>query len=425
MQAQLQPTSRSARVPSRSGSVQGGARITKWWLEKSLGERFWRFLAASFLFDSGMFIFFLLYNLYLLDLGFHEDFLGWTTSAMTFGAIVGSLPCGWFAHRFNLRNSLLVCLCLVPTLSALRAAFSSADALIVLAFLAGLVSSLWAVAVPPVVAQITNEGNRDFGFSVVFASGIGFGALAGMVGGHLPGWLYFLSCAHNPIGAKRAALLVACGVSALALFPASKLKLSSAAAGGKRHYPQNDFVKRYFPALAAWSFATGAFSPFFNAYFSEHLRMPIERIGGLFAGAQIAQVVAILLAPALFRKCGLVTGIMFTQFACAFGLVWLASVSGLRSSAAAYATFTGFQWMSEPGMYTLLMSRVRREEQAGASALSLLVISAARAISAAAAGLGFVRFGYPAVMVAVSLAILASGAVFGLLLRSHPPPIKR
>jgi MFS family permease len=389
-------------------------------LQKSLGEKFWQFLAVSFLFDSGMFIFFLLYNLYLLDLGFHEDFVGWTTSAMTFGAIVGSLPCGWFAHRFNLRNSLLVCFCLVPTISALRAASSSAALLIVLAFLAGLASSLWAVAVPPVVAQITNERNRDFGFSLVFASGIGFGALAGLVGGQLPGWLYSLSFAHNPIGAKRAALMVACGLAALALWPASRLNVSSAALPGNSHYPWNGFVKRYFPALAVWSFATGAFSPFFNVYFSQSLTMPVERIGGIFAGAQLVQVAAILLAPAAFRKCGLVTGIMFAQFGCALALAWLASEGGGWRSAAAYASYTGFQWMSEPGMYTLLMSRVRREERAGASALSLLVISVARAIAAAIAGVAFAQFGYPAVMAAISFAILVSGAAFGLLLRRAP-----
>jgi predicted MFS family arabinose efflux permease len=410
--SELQPD----RLPGRLSS---GVRLTNWWLDKNLTREFWTFLAASFLFDSGMFIFFLLYNLYLLDLGFHEDFLGWTTGAITLGSIVGGLLCGWFARRLGLRKSLLVCFSLVPTICAFRADCSSAVWLIVLAFVGGVASSLWAVAVPPAVAQITDERNRAFGFSVVFASGIGFGIFAGLLGGYLPKWLHFLAFAHSAIGGKRAALFFSCGLAALALWPASRLKFDSALVRGKRHYPRNGFAVRFFPALAIWSFATGAFAPFFNAYFSHGLGMPVERIGAIFAGAQLVQVLAILLAPVVFRRFGLVTGIMYTQFGCAVALGWLAAGSGSWGSAAAYASYAGLQWMGEPGMYTLLMSRVRGEERMGASALNLVVTSCARAAAAALAGVAFARFGYTVVMAVIGVAIFISGALFRLLLRNQ------
>lgn len=399
-------------------------RLMNWWLDKKLQGDFWSFLATSFLFDSGMFIFFLLYNLYLLDLGFHENFLGWTTGANSFGSIVGSLPCGLFAHRFGLRRTLLVCLSLIPAICAFRAVSTSRVALLALAFIAGVVSSLWAVAEAPVVAQITDDQNRAFGFSVIMAAGIGFGVLAGVIGGYLPKWFLLLPSVHTAVSSKRAALLVGCVLAALAFLPASRLKFrteTSVPAAEKRHYPRNRFVVRFFPALAIWGLATGAFNPFFNAYFSHGLGVPVERIGSIFAGAQLMQVLAILLAPVVFKRFGLVTGIVYTQFACAATLLWLATGSGGWVSGVAYASYTGFLWMSEPGMFTLLMTRVKVGERAGAAALNLLVMSVAQAISAAVAGVAFLRFGYPIVMVFIALVIFAAGVIFRLLLATESP----
>lgn len=402
------------------------SRVASWWCEKSLGREFWKLLAASFLFDSGMFVFFLLYNLYLLDLGFHEDFLGWTTAAMALGTIAGSLPGGVLTQRAGLRTTLLVCFSAIPVICVLRATFVTGPLLIAVAFVGGIASSLWAVALPAVVADITDAHNRAFAFSVIFAAGIGFGVAAGLVGGYLPKLFLLFPSVHGAVTAKRAALLFGSVLAALALWPASRLKVNARHAphvAERRLYPRNRFVMRFFPALAMWSFATGAFSPFFNAYLSQQLRIPVERIGTIFAGAQLFQVLAILLAPLVFRSLGMVNGIVYTQFACAASLGWLAASRGGWMSATAYAGYTAFQWMSEPGMYTLLMTRVRQSERAGASALNVLVISGARAISAAVAGIAFTRFGYPVATAAIVVAILFSGCAFRFLLHRDDEPV--
>jgi predicted MFS family arabinose efflux permease len=75
-----------------------------------------------------------------------------------------------------------------------------------------------------------------------------------------------------------------------------------------------------------------------------------------------------------------------------------------------------FQWMSEPGMFSLLMTRVAPTERSGASALNFLVISSANAIAAAAAGLSFARFGYPVVLAAIAGLALIAAFLFRTLL---------
>ena len=54
-----------------------------------------------------MFVFFFLYNLYLLQLGFRENFLGLMSGVMTAGSVAGSLLAVVAMQRFGIRRTLL------------------------------------------------------------------------------------------------------------------------------------------------------------------------------------------------------------------------------------------------------------------------------------------------------------------------------
>jgi MFS family permease len=156
-----------------------------------------------------------------------------------------------------------------------------------------------------------------------------------------------------------------------------------------------------------WNLATGSFNPFANVYFA-HLRFPAQRIGSVFSGSQVAQLAGVLMAPAIFRKAGLVTGIVWMMAATAVGLVGLSSQSTATAAVLAYAWYMAFQWMSEPGLNALLMSRVTERERSGASALNYLVAFSAQAVAALAAGRLLAHFGYGVVL--AGSALLAAGA---------------
>jgi len=171
-----------------------------------------------------------------------------------------------------------------------------------------------------------------------------------------------------------------------------------------------------------WSLVTGAFSPFFNLYAARHLQLALNQIGMVYSASQLSQVAAILIAPLIFKRFGLVTGIMYTQIATAITLACLAGSSSASSAAVIYVTLMAFQWMSEPGMFSLLMSGVAPEERSGASAMNFLVISAANAVAMAAAGFGFSRFGYSAVLAAISGVGLLAAMLFRILLSGNHAP---
>jgi predicted MFS family arabinose efflux permease len=390
----------------------------------NLETQFWTFLAASFCFDFGMTIFFFLYNLYLLDSGFKEQFLGTMTSAMNIGTIACTIPAGILIERIGLRKSLLLCFVLVSCVSAVRALLSPKPALLAFAFLGGFVTTIWAVAISPAITRLTNDKSRPLGFSLVFSSGIGIGILANLVASRMPGWFVHLKPVLSITQAKQLALLLACAIVAFGLFPASRLMFPVELVKERRLYPRNPFLLRFLPAVALWSLVTGSLSPLANVYFSQYLRMPLERIGSVFSISSLFQVVAVLAAPLLFRALGLVPAIASTQFAIGILLACLAAVRGTTPAAVIYVAYTGLLWMSEPGLFSLLMSRVAPGEQAGASALNFLVISLAQAIAVAGAGTSLARFGYPAVLCGMAGVALISALFFRVILRNDalPPP---
>jgi MFS family permease len=380
----------------------------RWWTSASIPEgQFWVFLGAAALYNLALFIFVLLYNLRLLELGFHEDFLGAVSGFGTAGAVAGTIPAAFLIRRFGLRNALAGCFVVAGGITALRALVTASTALIGLAFLFGLVSALWAVLIAPMVAQLVPEKRRPAAFSVFFASMIGIGIAGGWIGGRLPLWVH----------SKQTALLIAAGLAVTGVLPVLRLKTGTPATADARVYPRGSFLLRFLPPFALWHFATGSFNPFFNAYFAK-LRLPVERIGEVFSAAQLGQVVTLLIAPLLIARAGLVGGIVWMMAATALGLAGLAAQPPGSGAAAAYLAYMAFQWMSEPGMNTLLMNHVAERERGGAAAIMYLVAFSAQALAAFGAGALLPSAGYGIVIGGAALLAAVAAALLRVLLGS-------
>ena len=247
---------------------------------------------------------------------------------------------------------------------------------------------------------MTTEKSRPRGFSFICASGIAIGIFGSLAAARLPGWILRLHWASSDIASYRASLLIGCAIVLLSLWPLARVKMSAAPPPSERrlHRP-SPVVLRFLIAIFVWNLGTGVFNPF-TSVFLARMRMPVERIGYVFSSSQLAQVVAILCAPFVFRKFGTIRAIWGMEMATALGLVALAATGGPLWAAAAYTGYMAFQYMSEPGMFTLLMDSVTVGERNGASALNFLVSFAGQAIAASVAGWMLARFGYPPVLAA-------------------------
>ena len=391
-----------------------------WLLEKKLSRSFWVFFAVAFFFDFGFSVYFFLFNLYLLDLHFNERAIGLVGGALTLGSVAGTLPAGWLARRVGLRPLLVFCLIVAPIMGVVRALASWESAQIGLAFLAGLAMCIWGVCFLPILARLTTEENRASAFSLIFSVSIGTGALGGLVCGFLPQWLTMSGHAMQDAVVKRMILMVACGVAGLGLIPLMRLRLPMQAsaiqsedAAGKRPWKMNPFLLRFLPSMALWTAVLASFTPFANVYLAKEVHVPFAQIGLIFSIAQAVQLCVGLLTPLVFRRLGLVNGIVATQVATAAAIGCLAGAQSRGLAVALYLSFSATQWMSSPGLYNLLMSKVPDEERSSAAAMTMFCNALLQSCATAAAGTLFVEFGYPRVLAGIAAVALGAALLFG------------
>ncbi len=388
----------------------GGLR---WWLSGSeFDPQFVRFLSAAALFNCGMSVFFLFFNVLLLRRGLHEDMVGAVAAAMSIGNISGTLPGAYLLRRFGLSRVLATAFGGIAAMCALRVLFPSPVVLLGSAFVGGAMFASYAVSIPLAVAQFTTERSRRMGFSIVFASGIGVGVLSGLIGSRLPGLLERWPGLSG--FSLETTLLAACAVAALGAIPASKLRILESAllgteADGQKIYPRDPAVHRMLAALLIWYLATGAFNPFFNVYFVKELGLSLSSVGILFAAGQAVQVASLLIAPALLRRFGAITGLAGMQCMTALSLAALALGPAGPIAGFIYTAYVATQYMSEPGIYSLLMERVTPQERSGTSALNFLIVFGGQALAAAVAGMAMRRFGYRVVLALAGLGALLAG----------------
>jgi predicted MFS family arabinose efflux permease len=372
--------------------------INWFFARQGMSGEFWRFYRGFVLFNVALMVFYLLYNLHLVSLGYKEDFIGKVASAMTTGSLAGSFVAGIAVSRIGLRLSLILCFVTQGIASALRVFASTPWPLLGFAFAAGVSHSFFAVSLAPAVAALTTEKNRPFAFSLTMSSGIALGILAGLAGGRLPALLH----------STQNTLWVACALASIAAIPLLSLrKLGQISNPGLRTLLPSRFLVRFLAALSLWGFATGAFNPFFNVFFVRAMQYRVETIGLIFTASQFAQVVAMLLSPLILKRLGLMRGIASMQAATGLALAGLAFTNSM-TAAVVYPLYMAFQYMSEPGIFSVLMSGVPEEQRTSASAWNFIVLFATHAAAAWIAGEAIARFGYPPVLIAAGLLALVA-----------------
>jgi len=172
---------------------------------------------------------------------------------------------------------------------------------------------------------------------------------------------------------------------------------------------------RFLPAVAVWALVTGSFSPLATVYLAKSVQLSLHDIGNVFALSQSMQVVAVFLAPLLFRRAGLIPGILLTQLGTAASLVLLSSSTNASLAVTSYIFFSAFQWMNEPGIYSLLMNAVSPSDQSTASASNSFVVSASQAFAATLFGAAVTHYGYSLSIRCIACVALLSAILFANL----------
>jgi len=370
-------------------------RFSSRWPLDRLGRPFWVFFVAAFFLDFGFDLYFFLYNLFLVSLHYDERAIGFISSAVTIGNVVGSIPVSILVRRFGLQKLLLFCFIAAPIIAICRTATLWMPAQIVLAFLMGIALSAWPVCFAPTVAKITTDETRVFAFSITFATGIGTGTLAGLAGGYLPEMFHRANGLGSQANGMRFVLIAAAVIAMIGACPVSKLKISSAAAPSNRKtFVFHPFLLRFLPAFAVWSIVTGSFTPFAPVFFHKQLGISLQHVGVIFSASELVQFCTVLLVPLLYRRIGVIAGIFTAQLLTGVAVLGLGRAHSTGYAVAWYLAFTGAQFTAGPGFYGMLMSRMPESERSSASAIQNIAGALSGAGASTLTGMLIVRLGY-------------------------------
>ena len=342
-----------------------------------------------------------------------ERDIGYITASLTIGTLAGTLPASLLVRRFGLQRLMLLYVTFAPVCLALRTFSLATPAQIGLSVLAGLTISIWSVCFSPALAKLTTQGDRTFSFGLFVATGIGAGSLSGVLAGRLPRLANVIGHGLDGIqvGLWMASLLIG-----LAAFAVIRLRMAPDVIAPRDLGTVSSFLIRFLVVAAVWNFAMGFFTPFATVYLSRRLGLSFSDVAQIYTVAGIFQIAAVLLAPLLYRRAGLIPGIALTQMVTGIMLLCLSHMTGRMAAVGIYLLLCTLQYMGGPGIAALLMNNVPELNRSHAAGLQNIISLAAQAAATALAGRLFEQFDYARpLMLDASLAVIASGLFYCLL----------
>jgi MFS family permease len=300
-----------------------------------------------FLFSSGTIgftllngIFPVLFNLYLLRLGYGPAFIGSVNAAGLLAYSLSSFPAGMVARLLGVRRAMALGVTLTMAFSALLPAAEllpvhwRAAWLVGTQVLSTVGLALFFVNASPFMVDATGTSERNHAFSTRMVIDTASGMLGSLVGGALPGMLStMLALPQDGPAAYRYALITGAMLSLPGVIALLLIREPEPETGGDQVVDAGAL-----PAVPVAMLATmaavmllraagvGTSRVFFNVYLDDGLGVSTVQIGTLFALVQLASVPAAMAMPLLAARSGLYGVVVWCSLGIAGSMLPLALV---------------------------------------------------------------------------------------------------
>ncbi|HOV51659.1 MAG TPA: MFS transporter [Methanothrix sp.] len=279
---------------------------------KSFSHNARQYLLFVFLTTLNQGIYGVIFNLYILSLGFREDFLGLILSLSSASIGLFAIPAALICDCLGRKNTLLLSSVLY-TLSLIFLYNSTSRELLAISSIAyGVALALSLVTGGTFLVENSTAYERMHLFSMYYIIYTVSILSGNMVGGFLPGMLADI-LSFEPEGAMsyRLTLYVSLAATIISLLPLSYIK--------EKSYPKNanmshlKVYKSIFQSKTAcrmififclYGIGWGVSLPYFNVYFDTILGADTSQIGIIFSASQLTMVIGYFLVPMLTEKLG-------------------------------------------------------------------------------------------------------------------------
>jgi MFS family permease len=352
-------------------------------------------------------IFRLLFNFFVLSLGFNEALLGRLVTTSSLTGLLMALPMGYLADLLGRKISLLAASAATCLAIGLMVVFPQDWMLYAMNIVFGISQSLAGVTMSPFLMENSREAERTYLFS--FSSGLQMvsASVGNWIGGYLPAWMAVsagVSAVSNQ--AYGMALLITALGAGLALLPLTFLRTQHQIKSERTvfspiqyavQHPAN-LTKLVLPMLVT-SIGAGLIMPFMNVFFRQVHHQPDSVIGTLFAWGSLSMGIGLLIAPPLADRMGKIQFVVVTQALSIPFLAMLGFSPWFWLSTVAYYVRVALMNMSSPVYQTFVMERVDPNSRATVASLVSMAWNFGWAFSPSISGWLQVQYGFgPAFM---------------------------
>ena len=327
------------------------------------------FLLSVFGIGLASSIFSLLLNIYLLHLGYKQDFLGLMAAIPPLVTALLAVPAGVVGDSLGHRRTFII----GGVLSGLGALgisiFTEAEPLILSIGVLGLGWALLQVVSAPFMVEESHEHERTHLFSVQFALQTLASFLGSFVGGALPQlFARGLAVPESTAVVYQIALAVSVGLIFVSILPLVWMRSAPRERGRARlrwhlQTPPALIFRLIVPNIIL-GLGAGLFIPFMNVFFKLQFNLSDTLLGTLFALGAVGMGIASLAGPPLAQRVGKVRTMVWTQALSIPFLVVMAFVPILWVSALAFVIRFALMPMSAPIYSLFVMEQVAPEDRA-------------------------------------------------------------
>ncbi|MBD3406540.1 MAG: MFS transporter [Candidatus Lokiarchaeota archaeon] len=342
-----------------------------------------------------------IFNLYMKEAGFSEDFLGFFLSVSMFATGFIAVGAGMFSDRhcrkrIILSTKIIVLLSLAVQYTVLNPAY-----LLLSQVSVGLASAFTQVSWAPYITDLSTDEERAH----LFGFGGGLSLIAVLMGNLSGGFLppIFMNLFNLPLfNAFQFALwvsLLPLVIATLLITPMTKDEVCETEKKISFENVRNwRFIGKYATTVSTIGLGAGMIVLFFNLFFENEFQADSSLIGVIFAINTLLLAAGNFLAPALADRIGKVRTVVVTEALSIPFLLMISWAPVLYLAVIAYVMRTVLMNMAGPVSNAFFMEGLSREERATASGVVNSGNSIVRGIAANIGGwmlaLGLYRLPY-------------------------------
>lgn len=389
-----------------------------------------RFYLLGIIFSGvGTGVYRLLFNFYVLSLGYDEAFLGQLITVSSLTALIAAFPMGYLSDLLQRKNAMILGSIGTIISITLMLLFPSRMMFMLMNIVMGASRALTQISTGPFVVENSTEVERAYlySFSMGFMNTANF--VGNWIGGYLPKWMGLW---QRVVPTSTTAYAWALGVAAigavLGILPFLFIRQQKREEMEERsifaplqYFKENPVLlgKLILPTLLI-SMGAGLVMPFMNVYFRTVHHQSDSIIGTIFAWGSAATALGMLIAPMLSDRWGKMPVVMATQGLSVPFLAILGFSPSFEFVVIAYYVRMALMNMSTPIYQTFALEQIAPSARGMVASLNSMAWSFGWAFSPIISGWVQVRWGFgPAFAGTMALYAAAVGLYWQFFLRKN------